>query len=1053
VKFKFRLIFLFFSLSIFSNVYGQLKVPYMKQSSESSSKESINSFSERLVKEISRFEKACIGKQNILLATKILVKSLNDCETEGIYLERQINLYQKAVLETEELENFSTCKQENENSELVELINVVDKVGPKISCSPEEIKEKNESCGKVWTCNALRSVMRVADLSIPRILAKPIRKYASEKAEAINGGCLDEGKSDCIKELVTTLAGSLMDTGKALWELTKAGASSLFNVSDWFSSKSESMQAAAIQNKESVTSFLDSPGEWIMNLLNSLSSSVNSWVKSSVLCQEWSGEPHLSECVTPLASYDCIDCESQVNSVCSVAGAVISEVGIMALTAGAGNIASIGVRAGAASMRAIAKKAATKMKIKNPNLGLGLKGTGLMANPIVGKVVVSTINAARVTSVVAKKSLKDIKSFLNKVENTRVVKVTKKVVDKTINIVADPTRIGKIVAEKTYSASSKVVKAVGPKSMSKLAKKDLDAMETAKLNGGKGRHAIRDQAKASKVSSTVKIHKTAQNAHTNASKDNIGARVSRQDSNRISVKTDKHNPPETSRPEPKIKVDKVTDVKSQKPKIESNTASSDKSSKGRKNHGEEDDGQYSRPGPAGAATYGANHRLIPRSLPTKVSTAGLVAVGVDVGVKLDNAMEREAGREEIGASASNGRSNSESSRGGDSFSNSVTKQQSRKKNSKNIRENLEKRFGQAEVSSESQLKSVLGLSDSDSSSQVTEKAIKKAETLSTIYSEQNREQMIQKMQQKNQNLNAKDAQVLFNQRQAQVKSAKQFLKAKTLNSDFNQVDRTQKEAFSSKSVNDAPAEKTKVKSDKAAKKRRSASTEALKREFEELKGQVAEMDNDSPVDSKINTKEEALPVSSKPSRSRGATSPRQVSVNNFPNNPAVGKTSFVDSSFVGYKEPEKKTKHGLGTYHPDVLEGKEKAQEGSRKIASVDDSSTEGEKPAVLRETSANQLYNLFGSENKKPEVVSHVADVPVNLNLETVQSAGDVNRLLAFKRAIEKFSKASSVDRLKDQTNTYDVYKFNNDEVFGIATDLDGVQRLLSDIEIKDLF
>ncbi|MFT6633123.1 MAG: hypothetical protein ACJAS4_003093 [Bacteriovoracaceae bacterium] len=1038
MKLTYSIFYFLISSFILSNVYS------------SNNEEPLDNFSIRLEREIEDFEKSCIGKQEQLLKTKILFTSLTDCETEAHYLEEQINLYQKAVLESEELENMSTCKPNTENQELSNLINIVDKVTPQVSCTPEEVKANNDSCGKVWTCNALRSVFKITQTVVPKILAKPIRNFVKEKTESIQGGCMDEGKSDCLQELVNTLAGSLLDTGKALWELAKAGASSIFNVSDWFSSKSESMHTAAVQNTESVKSFLDSPGEWIMDLLSSMSSSMNAWVKSSVLCQEWSGEPHLSECVTPLASYDCIDCESQVNAVCSVAGAVISEIGIMALTAGAGNIASIGVRAGAASMRAIAKKAATKIKIKSPNIDLNIKKTKLMENPIVAGIVTKTTGAISITAKVAKEKLKSVKDFLSNVQKSRGVKVARRVASKTLDIIADPTRIGKVVAEKTFVASNKVVSSMGPKSMAKIAEKDIKTVKVAKKRGKRGKTVIKEKTRPSKVSSTIKIHKGVKGLKAKTSKQNDILKDTSNSGNHndLAHNTNHKEGTNDSGSGSKIESKKISEHKQQEKDKDSNLESS-------KKHHEEDEEKHAsnsqrpvRGGTLGGVLAQGNGLNL-----GQLVGIGLTGVGLDISKKMEDASEKEDARQS--QSKSGGKAQGAYVSNGNKDTNlNKNKSKSKAETSNEMRARIEERLGKTEIENEAQLHNVLGLSGLGNSGLVenNDTAREKAETLSQIYSENNRSRMVQSLQAQNENLNREDAQRLFDQRQAQVKSANQFLKATST----TQKKSSRNEVVKTNNQNEVPKEfNQNSTSTKNVSKKSGISDQDLAAEVRELRGQITELDQQKLAN--IKAKYEGSSISSKSPVSKtkkGSIEPRVVYRGT--NSSSLGSTGPEINSPVYFesRESEEKEVHALGTYHPDVLKNQgadKEAGENKREIASVSETSKDEIIPN--RDGGFDKLNNLFEEQEKKIIEVSKVSNVTVNVNLAQVQSNGDVNRLLAFRDAIKRFKKASRVDTLQDDENTYNIYKFTNEEIFGIVTDARGGQRLLSDIEIKDLF
>lgn len=994
---------------------------------QSAEENSLDAFSIKLKQEISAFEKSCIGKEDELLRNKILITSLTDCETEATYLEGQINLYQKAVIEDEEIQNLSFCNPQSESPELLNLIGIVEKVTPKVNCTQEEVSQKEKSCANVWACNALRSVFKVSKTMLPSILVKPVRRYVKEKSEAISGGCLDEGKSDCLQELVNTLVGSLLDTGEALWDLAKAGVSSLFDVGGWFSSKSESMHAAAVQNTQSVKGFLDSPGEWIMNLLNSMSSSINKWVKSSVLCQDWSGEPHLSECVTPLASYDCIDCETKVNAVCSVAGAVISEVGIMALTAGAGNIASIGVRAGAATMKAVAKKAAKKIKIKSPKVSMKIRESKIMKVPVVSGIVSTGLKATRVTAVVAKEKLEAIKGFLDKVQKSRGVQAAKRISEKTLDIVADPTRVGKVIAEKTFMASTKTVAKVGPKGMSKLAKEDLTLINKARLSGGKGKEVIKDKTRPSKLSSTVKIDKGLKALKGN----HHGGVDSKKDKQIVETNNDTLN------------YDKKNYGTDQPPRRQVEVA--DQKHHDSKSNKNEDEQSTSGPGLA-AAFAGVG----PQGLSNKTKWAlGSGGVALDISAKLpveqesDEPVEEDISDVPIQGDAQWSQYNKKSSSSKGKSDVAKDKKGTGPKSSGEMRAEIEKRIGSTEVSSEKDLFSALGISDDSQGEDTSEIARRKVESLGNIYSEGNRKRMVQRLQKENTRLDENDANKLFNQRQAQIQSANKFLK--------NTQSRPS-EGMTYDGPIDNHSSVKRVKNQKVVKKN-NVSSELLNQELAELREQISNLDKNGTKKTPRKSTKDKTVVDNYRTRKPKSLRENDLKFNKAGVNSVSGTRAPASlNGFHSYREKEKDSPKEIGTYHPDVLDRLNKENENGKAPQETQEAGMNLVMNEEPRESKFNELNDLFGTEPSKASLIEK-KDVIVNIDLAKVQSGGDVAQLLAFKEAINRFKTATSLNTIQKDNKTYSMYKFVNKSRFGVLTLESGEKRLLSEKEIKSIF
>lgn len=446
---------------------------------------------------IRNFEQRCLDENGNVDETKLNPDSLNNCDVDGQFVIDEILLFEDEIVQNLETIKESACQRPEEISELEELSSAATLAASHVECRKDQIELQKESCGKAFMCNVGRSAVRLvtSGVLIPKVVKNKLKNMAYEKMNSIAKDCAKDGDSDCVKEFVNNMLASLMSTATALWDLAKQGVKSLFSFSGWFDKKSDKAHQAMNETKEDVDSFLDNPFDWIGKKMAQIQNAIDGWIKSSVLCQKWEGEPHLSKCEVPLYSYDCIDCETRVNAFCAAAGAIVSEVGIAVLTAGAGTAISLGVRAGGVALRAAAKKAAKKIGFKKPKIPAHFataKTSVVASTMLMAAQKAYQIGSTTLTKV--KKQYASMKAAVEKVKQIKAVQVANAVVTKTVETVADPTTLLAKVTDKTYVQTATLLGKSNSRTLSTLAKMDVRQAKKAKTDSA-AKEAFRNKSR------------------------------------------------------------------------------------------------------------------------------------------------------------------------------------------------------------------------------------------------------------------------------------------------------------------------------------------------------------------------------------------------------------------------------------------------------------------------------------------------------------------------------------------------------------------------------
>jgi hypothetical protein len=171
----------------------------------------------------------------------------------------------------------------------------------------------------------------------------------------------------------------LWSTVKGIGDLAVSAVKSSYH---WFVglfSSEDQTANKAHQASQTSDSFLKKliahPIDTTVALMKQIIQAVMSFAQNDLLCQSWSGTPHLSTCLAP-ANFQCLPCTTTFNGVCSLAGYVIGEVLPAIITGGASALAKdgalsvkLGSAMGKASKEGKLMKFVGEIQAKLPKLG------------------------------------------------------------------------------------------------------------------------------------------------------------------------------------------------------------------------------------------------------------------------------------------------------------------------------------------------------------------------------------------------------------------------------------------------------------------------------------------------------------------------------------------------------------------------------------------------------------------------------------------------------------------------------------------------------------
>ncbi|MCR9204154.1 MAG: hypothetical protein NXH75_06230, partial [Halobacteriovoraceae bacterium] len=404
-----------------------------------------------------RFENRCMSEE-----TANTQFCLKEYEVITQYIEGE---------ETSLTVSSSTCHNSIETIErIIRLDNDFKDVQSELSCNEEDIEAVKQSCGKQFSCNMGRSVVTLVDSLAPQFLASKVKNGLSSLLSPEEGSsCLDEDQPDCLSEVYRSFVGSLVATATSFREIGKITVGAFSSLKSYLFDKSEDLHKAAETTQEEATSFMDSPGKYILEKLTKFKNSVDTWIKDTVFCQKWEEDPEtkVTTCAEPLRGYSCLDCNDGVNAFCAGAGFLLSEGLITVATAGTLTGVGILARAGAQAGSKYLARGAAALAERVPALSKLSRNSK------------NTATAARKANLIsiAKTKISHFTTYLKNSRLGRGVAKTNEVATLPLRLVDDLTQK---TIEKVLSGATRVGGRTSlGRSIRVTAKSDLRAMRLA----------------------------------------------------------------------------------------------------------------------------------------------------------------------------------------------------------------------------------------------------------------------------------------------------------------------------------------------------------------------------------------------------------------------------------------------------------------------------------------------------------------------------------------------------------------------------------------------
>jgi len=408
---------------------------------------------------VDKFNKDCLDKNGEFKPNVYVGDYLDYCVAEAKYIQEFYGMIGQYIDENPEgYKGYLSCLEQKNERKLAGFIEDVSKASEQMSCTEKDKLEIKNKCSEQFACNMYRSLNAAVEPLSGSMFTRPIKRKVNSFTKTManvsstnTSKCLDSKEGNCLTEILTAFVGNMVSTASSLWDLTKSGVSSLFDIPSYFSKKADNAHLAATQKMEDVNKFKNDTGGFFMDKINNFKYAVDTFVKSSVFCQEWEGTPHLSKCQKPLEKYDCLDCNDGVNAFCAAAGALVSEVGMVFLTGGVGNIAAMSARVGARAMSELTVKVSSKLKTVAPGLkkpaSAAKEATAVAATAKLGAKTSKVLLIANTAKILGKNSVlkaisaikiageataKAAKASVAYAKETKVVKATKYVANKAV---------------------------------------------------------------------------------------------------------------------------------------------------------------------------------------------------------------------------------------------------------------------------------------------------------------------------------------------------------------------------------------------------------------------------------------------------------------------------------------------------------------------------------------------------------------------------------------------------------------------------------------------
>ena len=241
------------------------------------------------------------------------------------------------------------------------------------SCTPQKKQEISHKCGTELNCVLASSVFSLGTLGIGGYAAESFLSGEKKLNEC------HLGDDSCVSRLGLAFMRATMTFIDGAWDLLKlAGKATSNKVSELWSwmkeaeDQSSTAQLALAKASEDPGFFdlllKDFPGT-MSKIWQAFVAALKEWFKSNIFCQQWSGRPHLSQCLEPMDSFDCMPCKTMVTGLCSISGALVAEVVPAFLTGGLLTAAKHGAQGATKLSKLFTISDKTRDALKNSSLG------------------------------------------------------------------------------------------------------------------------------------------------------------------------------------------------------------------------------------------------------------------------------------------------------------------------------------------------------------------------------------------------------------------------------------------------------------------------------------------------------------------------------------------------------------------------------------------------------------------------------------------------------------------------------------------------------------
>lgn len=258
------------------------------------------------------FREICFLPDGTFLQDRVLfdvnssiAETAMDCNAQALALEAE-----ELAIEAEMQSPSCPADARVDDSGLMNLLNGTSGVVTELTCPGIG---SAADCSNSLACNLLTSVIPVGAAAA---------RFAFPDSPLMRS-CA--GTGSCFSNIGKAIWDNLWDTVTSLYNLAGMGVSwvgdqigSLWRAEDQTSTRGI---AATEVSDSQLDQFLADPINYIYNFGKRMIDMITSSISSRYGCAEWSGLPHISECVQPM-SWDCANCNEKLNMICGVAGYV-----------------------------------------------------------------------------------------------------------------------------------------------------------------------------------------------------------------------------------------------------------------------------------------------------------------------------------------------------------------------------------------------------------------------------------------------------------------------------------------------------------------------------------------------------------------------------------------------------------------------------------------------------------------------------------------------------------------------------------------------------------